>query len=400
VTLGLALVGAAALCPPVAARPLLLPSPVLPLDSRVPLRTDAPPAQLQLPLNARMDSRERVLVDALPDGRVVGLRVVQRLTLTGTGDYFLSIPAPLLDVRAAPGSQAEPGFRRSGILWQGFANRRRVLAAAGELDPERAAPALPLRLELTVTVDGQPLMRTERRSGRLRLVLKLRNTTAVRVQMASARPVRSGDVRRITSRIVSQVRGGQTPQQPVLQVEGPIQTRRVVVDAPLVVVGEVRLPVRGLDAAVVGGGSLVRRGGEVVIRFQHVLTGPEHATATIALTGSVRDAAYPHASLTAEPSAAAAIANQTVRGNPRAAADAAGRLLLRLARARQYDAFLANPAPGGEVHAVYQFRTVAQAPPAVVPAPASDGRPGVLPAAVVVLSLLGVGALVVLWAHL
>jgi hypothetical protein len=393
VTLGLALVGAAALCPPVAARPLLLPSPVLPLDSRVPLRTDAPPAQLQLPLNARMDSRERVLVDALPDGRVVGLRVVQRLTLTGTGDYFLSIPAPLLDVQAAPGSQAEPGFRRSGILWQGFANRRRVLAAAGELDPERAAPALPLRLELTVTVDGQPLMRTERRSGRLRLVLKLRNTTA-------ARPVRSGDVRRITSRIVSQVRRGQTPQQPVLQVEGPIQTRRVVVDAPLVVVGEVRLPVRGLDAAVVSGGSLVRRGGEVVIRFQRVLTGPEHATATIALTGSVRDAAYPHASLTAEPSAAAAIANQTVRGNPRAAADAVGRLLLRLARVRQYDAFLANPAPGGEVHAVYQFRTVAQAPPTVVTAPASDGGRGVLPVAVVVLTLLGVGGLVVLWAHL
>src|SRR5215210_3807539 len=206
--------------PPASAapQPLLLPPPSQPLDAKVPLRTDAARSQLQLPLNARLESRERVLVRTLPDGRVVSVRVVQRLTLTGTGDYFLSVPAPLLDARAAPGSQAEPGFRRSGILWQGFANRRRVLAADAVLDPARAATALPLRLALSATVDGRPLESKERRSGRLRLELKLRNTTAVRVPAASGRASRPRDVQSIISRLVSQIRRGEVPDQPTLDV--------------------------------------------------------------------------------------------------------------------------------------------------------------------------------------
>ena len=82
-------------------------------------------------------------------------------------------------------------------------------------------------------------------------------------------------------------------------------------------------------------------------------------------------------------------------------ADAASRLLLRLSRVGQYDAFLANPAPGGSVDAVYRFRTVEEAPSAVVQTPASDAGGGVLPVALVALSLLGAaGGLVVLWAHL
>jgi hypothetical protein len=372
-----------------AARPLLLPSPTQPLDSKVPLRSDAAPSQLQqLPLNAQVDSREHVIVDALAEGTVVGVQVLQRLTLVGTGDYFFTVSAPLLDVRAGPGSQAEPGFRRSAVVWQGFANRRRVLSADAELDPGRVADALPLRLELRATVDGRPLQRNERRSGRLQLELRLRNTTAVRAPMVSARPVRAGDVGRIVARIASQVRKGETPDQPTLEVEGPVEARRVAVDAPLVVTGEVRLPARGLDGAVVSGGSLLRRSGGVAVRFRLVLAGPEGSSATIRLSGSVRDAASPQASLTADPSAVAALST-----------DDAGRLLLRLARVRQYDAFLANPATAGSVHAVYRFRTV-DAAAAAVSTPASDEGSLVLPAVVLVLVLVGAGGLVVLWAHL
>jgi hypothetical protein len=274
-----------------------------------------------------------------------------------------------------------------------------LLVADAELVPGPAARALPLRLELRATVDGRPLANDERRSGRLRLELRLRNTTAVRAQAFSARPVSRAAVRTIAARIAAQVRRGETPDQPVLEVEGPIRPRTVTVDAPLVVAGEVRLPARGLDGAVVRGGSLVRRANGVAVRFRRVLDGPAHSSATITLTGSVRAAGFPRAFLTAEPSAAAVVATGVGRGGAQATADAAGQMLLGLARVRQYDAFLANPAPGGTVHAVYSFRTVE--PSATVATPTASDEDGVArPVLVLLVALLGAATLAVLWAHL
>jgi hypothetical protein len=392
---GLALAAAISWPAAAASRPLLLPSPVTALDTKVPLRTNAPRTQLQLPVNARLDSRERVLVRTLSDGGVVGIRVVQRLTLRGTGDYFLSVPAPLLDVRAGPGSQAEPGFRRTGILWQGFSNRRRVLAADAEVDPGRAAAALPLRVELTATVDGNELGRGERHTGRLRLELRLRNTTAVRVQAASARAASPREVRRLTARIVSEIRKREIPEQPAPEVVGPITTRTVVVDAPLVVSGELRLPARRLDAAAVRGGTLVRRGRDVGLRFRLVLAAPK-STATVVLTGSAVDAAPPGATVVAEPSQELALAD----ADQAETIDAASLVLLRLARVRQYDAFLANPAPGGSVEAVYRYETAPAASAPAAAAASDEGGGLILPLLVVVALLAGAGGLVVLWAHL
>jgi hypothetical protein len=378
---------------------LLLPSPTTPLDAKVPLQSQAPPLEQRLPLSAGVDSRERVAAEVLADGTVVGVRVVQRLTLTGTGDYFFMVPAPLRDARAGPGSQSEPGFRRGGVIWQGFANRRRVLVADAEIVPGSAAQALPLRLELRATVDGRPLARDERRSGHLRLELRLLNTTGVPAQAFTARPAGRAAVRTIAARIAAQVRRGETPDQPVLEVEGPIRRRTVTVDAPLVVTGEVRLPTRGLDGAVVRGGSLVRSAHGVAVRFRLVLGGPGRPSATVVLTGSARAAAFPRAVLTAEPSASAAVARSVVHGSPQATADAVGRTLLSLARVRQYDAFLANPAPGGTVHAVYSFRTVEPSPVTATPTDADEG--GVArPLFVLLLALLVAAALAVLWAHL
>jgi hypothetical protein len=376
------------------ARPLVLPSPVTALDTKVPLRTNAPRTQLQLPVNARLDSRERVRVRTLLDGRVVGVRVLQRLTLRGTGDYFLSVPAPLLDVRAVPGSQAEPGFRRSGILWQGFSNRRRVLAADAKVDPDRAAAALPLRVELTATVGGNELRRGERHTGRLRLELRLRNTTAVRVQAASARAASPRAVRRLAARIASEIRRGEIPEQPAPEVEGPITTRTVVVDAPLVVSGELRLPARRLDAAAVRGGTLVR-GRDVGVRFRVVLAAPK-STATVVLTGSAVDAAPPRATVVAEPSQELALAG----ADQAAPIDALSLVLLRLARVRQYDAFLANPAPGGSVEAVYRYETAAAASAPAETGTSDEGGAVILPLLLAIALVAGAGGLVVLWAHL
>jgi hypothetical protein len=378
-------------CPPASAAPtpLLLPPPSQPLDAKVPLRTDASRSQLQLPLNARLDSRERVVVRTLPDGRVVSVRVVQRLSLTGTGDYFLSVPAPLLDVRTGPGSDAEPGFRRSGIVWQGFADRGRILVADAKLDASPVADALPVRLELVATVDGRALGRSERRNGRLRLELRLRNATAVHVATASGRPVRPREVQRL----VTDLRRGRIPEQAEVDVEGRVRRRRVVVDAPLAVSGEVRVPVRRLDAAVVRGGSLVRRGRrEVAVRFRFVLAHPTAST-SIELSGRAVGVGVPKASLTAEPTAAPVLAGA------RPTIDSASRVLLTLARVRQYDAFLANPAPGGSVEAVYRYETT-EAPRVTAAAPESDQSGVILPMLVAIALAAGAGGLVVLWAHL
>ena len=100
--------------------------------------------------------------------------------------------------------------------------------------------------------------------------------------------------------------------------------------------------------------------------------------------------------MTAEPSAAAALPAAV---GARDAADTATRLLLSLARVRQYDAFLANPAPGGSVEAVYRFRTVEQ-PAATAAAPAGDDDDVARTAVVLLLAVLGAGGLAVLWAHL
>ena len=382
--------------PSAGARPLFLPSPTVPLDTKVPLWATAQPGPLQLPLNGRLASSEHVLVDALPNGDAVGVRVVQRLTVTGTGDYFLTVPAPLRDVRAAPGSQTEPGFRRAAIIWQGFANRRRVLAADAELDPAAAAGALPLRLALTATVDGHPLEAGDRSSGRLRLALELQNTTAVRTQTFSARPASPAAVRAVVAGVVSGVRKGRDPEQPTIEVEGPVRPREVVVQAPLVISGEVRLPTGALEDAVAAGGTLVRQSDGVALRFSLVLGGSRSTKATIALTGSVREASFPKAVVRAEPSALAAI---PVAAGGKDPSGAAARLLLSLARVRQYDAFLANPAQGGSVEAVYRFRTVERAPMATAARAADEN--GVARAAVaVLLVVLGVGGLAVLWAHL
>lgn len=394
----LACAAAAALgaAPTAGARPLFLPSPTVPLDTKVPLWATAQPGPLQLPLNGRLASSERVLVDVRPAGEVVGVRVVQRLTVTGTGDYFLTVPAPVRDVRAAPGSQTEPGFRRAAIIWQGFANRRRVLAADAELDPAAAAGALPLRLALTARVDGRPLEAGDRSSGRLRLALVLQNTTAVRTQSFSARPASPAAVRAVAARVVSDVRKGRAPEQPTIEVEGPVRPRDVVVHAPLVITGEVRLPTGSLEDSVATRGTVVRRSDGVALRFSLVLGGAEATGATIALTGTVRGASFPRAVVRAEPSALAAIPVAVGRKDP---AGGAARLLLSLARVRQYDAFLANPAQGGSVEAVYRYRTIERTPVSTA-VPAGDESGVARTAVVLLLSVLGVGGLAVLWAHL
>ena len=97
--------------------------------------------------SGRLRNVERVAVGIDRSGAPVGVVVAQRLTISRAGDFTFLVPAPATKVVAAPGSQAEPGLRDLGIVWQGFASGRRVLAATITLAPTAAA-VLPLRVSV------------------------------------------------------------------------------------------------------------------------------------------------------------------------------------------------------------------------------------------------------------
>ena len=139
---------------------VLLPGPTPFPTPSPPLQTvGAPPwATLTFKIDAHSDQRVRAGVDG--QGRVVAVRALQRLYLTGTGDYLIVVSAPVLDVR--DGSWLAVGTRAAaradplvGLFFQG-----RLLAADASLHPGPVRAYLPLRLqarrdgdryELTVT---------------------------------------------------------------------------------------------------------------------------------------------------------------------------------------------------------------------------------------------------------
>jgi hypothetical protein len=333
-----------ALPPPAAARTALLPSPTTPLDTKVPLGAASAVAPPLLPANARLASRQVVHVDVRPDGDVVRVRVVQTLTLRGTGDFFFQVQAPLRDVRATPSSQAEPGLRPTAILWQGFSNGQRVLGADAELDPVAAAAALPLRVE--------------RRGG----VLVLRNATGIRARGFAA-AADAAELRRVLRAIA---RNPFTPRS--IEIRGPVTGRNVVVEAPL--------RVRGVDPR----------------RFERIVGGTAPSSARVAIGAGTR------VEVVAEP---VPLVPEGRRERGSAAAPElvflATRALLRLARVHQYGSFLANPDPAGPASTVYRYRIVAATEVAPRAREQKDGLPlGLLFGG---LAILASGGLVVLWAR-
>jgi hypothetical protein len=390
------------------AAPALLPSPTAPLDATVPVGTGGVAPRVKLPLGGRTDSSELVRVDLDAAGVPRRVRVRQRLNMTGTGDFFILVPAPLRDVRAAAGSQAEPGLRRNAIVWQGFASRRRVLAADALLVPAARARALPLGLELRATVDDETLRPGERRRGRLELVLRLRNRTGVRTPAFDA-PARATDVARVLDRIRGSVRAGTPVAQPVVELTGPVRRRSLVVDAPLHVRGEVRLPVASLSAGKARGGMLKRLPGRAVVRFDLVLGGGRPAAATVVLRGRVAGAGSPTVALRAKPTP---LLPEPGGGGSWRAEAAGGRAsgrelvglaveaLLRLARVHQYESFLASPDPAGSTRAVYVYRLAEARTAAAGPRPGTGGGSGPwLAVALGVGIAVGIAALAVVWAH-
>jgi hypothetical protein len=275
------------------------------------------------------------------------------------------IPAPLLSVVAAPGSQAEPGRRNTGIVWQGFSSGRRVLAARASLEPRRAEQGLPL----DVTI--------ERRGGStvVRLIDVARRRVQVTAGSASAariEPVR----RRLEAGLAARDR---VDISRAAIVDGsPTGTTSLLAELPLRVRGTISVPGRRpvRVATVFGNGRPLSRS----------LTLPGVVPPRVSLRV---DAVPPEELL---PSSA-----ELARAKDPLRLMQVG--LARMALANQYAQLLASPDPLGVNRASWVYRTTAAVPkqPAVTQSEGGTDTP-----AIVVAALLGAAALVglaLLWAR-
>ena len=368
----LAIAAAAALVAVPAAR-AAPPRVVLPLNDPASVHAGEPPLaggavsgerEPQL-FRQRVDSREHVLVRVDGSGRPVSVSAIQRLRVTGKGDYLYTVPAPVLGVMPTRDSQSLPGRRTGAILWAGFSPGVRLLGVRARLGLAAAAKFLPLRLSLRVV----------RRGGGSEAVLTLRNATSTSVQTASAR----GDVPTLV-RVLDLARRGIYPHGGVgVSIVEPVKPRAAQIEAPLAVRGEVSFPSG-------------RR-----LRFSFVLGDGRPLTRVAHLSGH----GLPVIQLTAE----SVLPRRTLAGGPTAGSrrllDVAEDAYLRAARVHQYDTYLANPGLGlGSSAADYTYMSAPIATQ-VLAAGRGGGGLGTLGLVLVVAgAVVLAGGLVVAWAQL
>jgi hypothetical protein len=357
---------------------VVLPGPV-PYPTTIPplLGTTALP-QIYLTPRLHVASDQHVLVGIDGDGRAASIRVRQRLVVIGKGDYQLAVSAPIVDVRAAPGSQSEPGLRTDQVLWAGFSPARKTLAADVFLRRPLVVRYLPLRL------------RVERAGDRV--VLTVANATP------TPESLYTGNARRPElARLLDETRraslAGVRLTGTFATFDGTPRLRKkpVAIEAPLHVEGELRLP------------------GTAPVVFDRTLGDGQPLSFQV----EARGAGIPQVHLLARPAPVVRLLRPpgagswaaAIRRRALPAADLLERLMvtrMRLVRADQYQSFLADPDADGRSRTVYEFRTVAARShrPAVVPADSGGGGSNALLVALVAVGsvVLAAGGLVA-WAH-
>ncbi len=333
-----------------------LPGSHAPLTAQPPLAGSLPAEREPQLFRQRVDSRERVDVRLDAAGSPVAVTVVQRLRVTGKGDYLYTIPAPVLAVEPTADSASQPGRRQGAVVWAGFSPGARTLGVRATLDVSAAGPYLPLAVSVRRTGKG--------------VEVTLRNATRVETPAASAR----GDVAALR-RVLAGARRGVFPAQGTgVVVEQPVVSRTTSVEARLSVRGSISVGSRGVD-------------------FDVVLGDGAPLTRTISVAGSGR----PRVQLEVETEPPRS--GLSGAGGPRSLFERADDAFLRAARAHQYDLFLVNPGlAGGTSTAVYRYVLAPAAAPAA--APSGGGGIGALGLVLIVLGcVLAAGAALVAWAH-
>jgi len=302
-------------------------------------------------VTARVDER----------GTPFAVRARQRLVVLTKGDYVFIVPAPVIAVDAGPGSESSPGQRRASILWSGFNAGRKVLVADARLRPREAAKVLPLRVEAkgsTVTISNATPIRSSTFTATPQVAPLARYLDAVRAATLRGRLVPIG-----TATISDEPKPTHASVEAPLHVAGTIGGRRVDV-----VLGDGR-PLRL---------TVPRGDGKIDLRAEVV----------------------PPSRLLTPPGGARSWAAATVDGP--ALLDRAQAVLLRIARVRQYDSYLADPDPRGNAQTTYVYRSGRRPVAAPRAAPVADDEAGnalVRGLLVVLGGGAALGAAAVVWAR-
>jgi len=363
-----------------ASQQVVLPGPVPYPTDNPPLlgRTPLPPGYLGPLLH--IASTDRVFVGVGPGGRPVRVVAHQRLLVRGKGDYQLAISAPVEDVSAAAGSDSEPGLRADQVLWAGFSPGRKVLAADVTLRPRAAGKYLPVQLRLGRNAD--------------RVTLTVINTTPTGESLYAG-TTHPAELARLLDATRRESLAGQRLTAAYATFFGLVRVpkRKVPIEAPLLVQGELRLP------------------GQAPVSFSRTL-GDGHP---LSFRVDARGGGTPHVHLLARPvpvirllrPSGAATWTEAIRRRPPPAAFLLRRLLesrMRLVRADQYQSFLSDPDADGHSRSVYEYETVAaSALPRAAAGSSDDGGGGGTSVLLVLAIALGSVALagggLVIWAH-
>jgi hypothetical protein len=196
------------------------------------LRVPAAPAENRFP--GRLSSAQLVRVSIDPRGQPFRVVDVDRIAIAGKGDYSFVLGAPVEDVRAAAGSDSEPGLRSGAVIWQGFSPGRRVLGATITLRTQAAVSALPLQLE----IDG----------SQLRLV----NMTGARATTVDAN-VKAVEIAQTLDAARAALEDGIPAPAPVVKAVGAVRDTHVIARVPVHVRGTIRFegrPPRPVAAVV------------------------------------------------------------------------------------------------------------------------------------------------------
>jgi hypothetical protein len=376
------------------------------------------PQGVETKLPGHAEDVEQVVTGFDTDGSIASVVVTQRLTLSGVGDFSFKIPGPARNVEPLGGSTDVPGLRKGAVLWQGFSPGRRVLSALVTLTPALEARRLPIAIELAATVAGRPWEFGRRSTGRLSLSLSIRNNTGVPIDVAG------GDadaiaVAPVLDAIRATISAGRRPVPGAggipseIDVNGTRSTRRDTLEVPVAVEGELVFAPGSTVALVAEGGTVTEEPDGVHVRFGGLVGGGSSRALMLTLNGDANSMPMPKIEIRAEPTLPDAmllkppVGATWARGVEVAPSRFDGPQMLalaidtlwRVARLRQFDAYLGNPDVVGPAHTTYAFR-LAPAPPEG-PAIARPQPRMALPTAIALLlgGLLLVGSLAVVWAR-
>ncbi len=342
-------------------------SPIAPLQPPPPLLKGA--SSLETPTEVRffgqLRNRERVVVGLEDDGSAASVVVTQRILIVRKGDFSFTIPAPATSVAPGPGTQAQPGLRDVGIVWQGFSAGRRVLAATATLSLTEAESGLPLSVS----------------------VRPLGQDTAVRLSNIARRPVtyQSGtaSLAEVQAALVElrgfQRKAGQGAGSGIVDLNGThAGSVTATATAPLRLRGTISVPGRKpvRIAAVLGDGQPIQR----------TITLPGHVSPRLEL----RIDLLPALEILPRPGELAGAANPLT---------ALQEALARTALSWQFRRYLDSPDQLGPSTTTYVYRTLSGRP-AAAPVAARRGSDHTL--AIVLAGTIGGAALLglaVLWAR-